>query len=246
MRQRYFAWFGPDAATVTHRTGAHPDVFGKWFHDVGLEPGNGASFDNFVKNLRKEAFEAVPDSEKAPVALLLAAKKAPAAASAPARTVVRDWKTTDLIEALGGLKSGRDLKHGRDVYAAAQCASCHRFRGEGGAVGPDLTGVGTRYAPVDVLKSLTEPSAVISEQYQNTSVTLKSGDEIVGRIVEDTPQKLVLVVDPIQGTRSEVRPADVTSRTPSKVSPMPEGLLNTFSRDEILDLIAYLQADGKL
>lgn len=246
LRQRYFAWFGPDAATVAHRTGAHPEVFVNWFRDVGLEPGNGASFDNFVKNLRKEAFEAVPDSEKAPVAMLLAAKKSPAAAAAPARTVVRDWKTADLIDALGGLKSGRNLKHGQEIYAAAQCASCHRFRGEGGAVGPDLTGVGTRYAPVDVLKSLTEPSAVISEQYQNTSVSLKDGDEIVGRIVEDTPQKLVVVLDPIQGTKTEVRPAEVTSRTPSKISPMPEGLLNTFTRDEILDLLAYLQADGKL
>ncbi|MBL9174589.1 MAG: c-type cytochrome [Verrucomicrobiales bacterium] len=246
LRQRYFAWFGPEAATAAHRTGAHPAAFETWFRDVGLEPGNGASFDNFVKNLRKESFEAVPDADKAPVAMLLAAKKAPAAATAPARTVVRDWKTADLIDAIGSLKSGRDLKRGREVYAAAQCSSCHRFQGEGGAVGPDLTGVGTRYAPVDVLKSLTEPSAVISEQYQNTAVSMRNGDEIVGRIVEDSPQKLVLIVDPIQGTRTEIRPADVSSRTASTVSPMPEGLLNTFHRDEILDLIAYLQADGKL
>jgi len=55
----------------------------------------------------------------------------------------------------------------------------------------------------------------------------------------------VLMTDPIHPNRVEIRTADVVSRRPSKISPMPAGLVNSFSEDEILDLIAYMESGGK-
>lgn len=257
LRQRYFAWFNPESAAASpvyppsgnlpvRRNPRHPAAFDEWFRAVGLSAGNGASFDNFIKNLRQEALAAVPDSDKPAIALLLA-RPTPIPAASPVlpRTLVKEWTTGDLLPGLGAVASGRDYARGQAVFVAAQCATCHRFQGEGGAIGPDLTGIGTRYAVADVLKSLTEPSAVISEQYQNVTLTLTNGDDVVGRVVEESPDRLVVVTDPLAGTRTEIRPSDVKSKAPASLSPMPEGLLNTFAREEILDLVAYLQADGK-
>ena len=90
-----------------------------------------------------------------------------------------------------------------------------------------------------------EPSKVVSEQYQNTTVFKKDGDDVTGRIVEDTAEKLVIVTNPLTQDKVEVRKADVRDQTPSRVSPMPEGLLNSFQKEDILDLLAYIESGGK-
>ncbi|HTH49834.1 MAG TPA: c-type cytochrome [Candidatus Limnocylindria bacterium] len=248
-RKRYFAWFNRPAqpgSEFISRSTTHPDFFVQWFKDVGLEASNGASLDNFLKNLRKEAVASLSDNEKGELAAVIAGQEpVPVKAPAKARTFVKDWKTDDLLPALAEAAHGRNYARGRATFAAAQCVVCHQINGQGGAVGPDLTGVGTRYAPADVLKSITEPSLVISEQYQALTFTLKDDTEVTGRLLEDTADKLVVLTDPLNGGKTEVKKAAVKSREASKISPMPEGLLATFSKDEILDLLAYLLSNGK-
>ena len=250
-RRRDFAWFhrptpASAGSSVVSRSVRHPDYVVGWFRDVGLEAGNGASLDNFLKNLRKEVVASLSDNEKGELAGVITGKETvPVKAPAPKRAFVKDWKTADLLSALSETGHGRNFARGREVFAAAQCAVCHQFNGQGGAVGPDLTGVGTRYAPIDVLKSITEPSAVISEQYQAMTFTLKNGDEVTGRLLEDTADKFVVLTDPLNAGKTELKKADVKSREASKISPMPEGMVNTFDRGEILDLLAYLLANGK-
>jgi len=92
---------------------------------------------------------------------------------------------------------------------------------------------------------MLEPSKVVSEQYQNMTVFKKDGDDVTGRIVDDSDGKLVLVTNTLTQEKVELRKADVKHVVASKVSPMPEGLLNTFSKEEILDLIGYLESGGK-
>ena len=127
------------------------------------------------------------------------------------------------------------------IYEQAQCATCHRLAGEGGAIGPDLTGAGAKYNRLDLLRSLLEPSAVISEHYQATLLTLKNGDTLAGRITGESASVVAIVTDPIAGRSRDIPKADITNREASPVSPMPEGLLNTFTAEEILDLLAYLE-----
>ncbi len=242
LRERYFGWFKGRS-----RITAHPAKTERWFADVGLKASNGASFDNFVKNLRREAFEAVPPDQKGPIAAFLASdarRVATIPASVP-RRFVRDWKASDLGAELAQPLRGRDFSRGKSVYQAAQCAACHRFQGEGGAVGPDLTGIGTRYAKADVWVSLTEPSRIVSEQYQARTFVLKDGTEFTGRVVARNEARLTLVLDPLTDRRTEVAVGDIRSESASPISTMPEGLLSTFSREEILDLIAYLESDGR-
>lgn len=69
---------------------------------------------------------------------------------------------------------------------------------------------------------------------------------MTGRLVEETADKLVLVPDPLKpNTKVEVKKTDVKSRTFSKLSPMPEGLVSGLSQEDILDLVAFLEAAGR-
>ena len=146
---------------------------------------------------------------------------------------------------LDKLDHGRNFDKGRQAYLDCQCIKCHRFGNEGGAVGPDLTAISSRFAAKDILESIIEPSKVVSEQYQNIVVTTMSGKTIVGRLLEDTPQQLVVQPNPLEPERVEVPKSDVDTVQPSKVSPMPEHLVDGLTADEILDLIAYLQSQGR-
>jgi putative heme-binding domain-containing protein len=249
LRRRYFRWFGDTAGTAGRRL-AHPPALVRSFEEVGLKPHNGSGFENYLKSIRTQALKNVPAAEVGEVALLItgqapvgaAPAAAPTAAPAPARKFVRDWKTEDLLPQLGKLAAGRNRQRGREVYAAAQCAACHRLEGQGGAVGPDLVGVGTRYSAADLVKSLTEPSAVISEQYQAVQLRTKDGREIFGRFLDDAGRGVTTHADPLAQKTVEVPLSAIESRKASPISPMPEGLLNTFEADEILDLLSYLQS----
>ncbi len=242
LRQRYLAWF--------HRRpkAPFPAAYIPWFRQVGLEPSNGASFDGFLRTIRQQAVASLPDSDKGELAGWITgaavtnsptiASTLPAPPARPPRGHVQSWKMADLQDRLATAK-GNSAK-GRAVYEEAQCATCHRLGSEGGAVGPDLTGAGARYSPVDLLRSLLEPSAVVSEQFQATVLTLKDGESVSGRITGESATAVSLLVDPINGRSHDFPKSNIQSRSPSAVSPMPEGLLDTFTADEILDLLAFL------
>ena len=113
------------------------------------------------------------------------------------------------------------------------------------APAPDLTAVSSRFSRRDILESILEPSKVISEQYQNLTITTLAGKTVTGRLVDETPGKIVLQPDPLSGERILVSARDIASRSVSKLSPMPANLADVLSADEILDLIAYLEASGQ-
>ena len=248
LRQRYFAWF----RQAPSGWGYLPAAYAQWFLDVDQKPTAGSGFDPLVQRIGQKAFAAVPDAEKGPVAEILngkpASKPTPAAPEVAARQGAQanhSWKYEDLADALGAPLAGRDFVRGQQVYLISQCVACHRFQGAGGVAGPDLTGVSKRYSRADLWRSIVDPNAVISEQYQSTTFTLKDGREITGRVLEDSAQQVVVLVDPLTDRKVTVRPGEVRGRAASKVSPMPEGLLSAFSRDDLLDLLAYLESDGR-
>ena len=261
-RQRYFAWFYqrppekdggatyPAGGNYLISSANHPTEFVQWFKDVGLEAGNGASYANFLANLRKQVVANMTDDERGELAPWITGEAfkhpvTPVAAPVSTRHLVNEWKTGDLAPLLDQVGSGRNFARGKTAFHEAQCVICHQFNGEGGAVGPDLTGLSSRYKRSDILDSLIHPSAVISEQYQATSFTLKNGDEVTGRLLEDATDHYLVLIDPINGIKKEMAKSDVLARVASKVSPMPEGLLNILEKDEILDLMAYLESNGK-
>jgi len=152
----------------------------------------------------------------------------------------------DLAGDLEAAGSGRSFEKGRQAFVDAQCLACHRFGLEGGGIGPDLTAVSARFSRRDVLESILDPSRVLSEQYENTTVTLKDGEEHTGRLVQETEQEVVLLPDPLQPEmKITVQKSDIASRTASKISPMPEGLANGLTREDLLDLLAFIESSGR-
>ncbi len=259
-RKAWFSWFrnrsaGQDAGATypaggnyyVNATTKHPAEFEKWFTDVGLpKAGNGASYNNFIKKLKKEFADGLTPDERNGLASFLSDPPEVLALLKPKREhkFVQEWKMSDFADALNGPSRGRNFANGREAFLAGQCVQCHRLNDEGGGVGPDLSGAGAKYTRRDLLESLLEPSKVISDQFQSTTITKNDGDDVTGRILEDNDTKVVLLVNALTGEKVEVKKSDVKGRTPSKLSAMPEGLSSILTREEILDLIAYIEASG--
>lgn len=125
----------------------------------------------------------------------------------------------------------------------AQCYKCHQFAGSGGIVGPDLTGLSRRYTNQYLLETLIDPNKEISSQYQATLFELEDGRMITGRVANLNNNKYMVQEDMITpGKLTNVDRDAIMSSKPSSVSPMPEDLLDSFTQDEILDLLAYLRS----
>ncbi len=128
-----------------------------------------------------------------------------------------------------------DKSQGRSVFNAT-CASCHTLYGEGGKVGPDLTGSGR--ANLDyLLENLVDPSAVVTADFRMSIVELKDGRVLNGLVGDKTERTLTLKTSTESLTleRSEI----VTSRE-SSLSLMPEGILDGLSIEQVRNLVAYL------
>jgi putative heme-binding domain-containing protein len=257
-RKRYFAWFqnrprtedgGPTypggASYFISRNTKHPAETVQWFKDVGREYGDGASLNNFINNLHKATTNSLSSAEYSELAGFFMGPAAVPTRPKKEYKFVREWKMSDFVTDLERAGKGRNFESGREAYAATQCLQCHRLGNEGGSIGPDITAIASRFTRADLLSSLLEPSKVLSEQYQNLTVVKKDGDDVTGRLVEETDTKLVLVPNQLTGEKVEVMKSDVQSRVPSKLSPMPEGLVNILSKEEMLDLLAYIESGGK-
>lgn len=165
------------------------------------------------------------------------------------RKLVRRWTTGDLLAAVKQDSSPTDLDRGRKMFAVAQCVLCHRIGNHGRAVGPDLTSVAARFSTRDLLESIVKPSKVVAEKYQSDVITTVDGRVISGRIVQSGDYRsptLRISTDPLDPDKNaEIAKSDVESHIRSPVSRMPEGLLDTLDKSEILDLIAYIQSGGE-
>ncbi len=242
LRRKYFEWL---AAKPTDAK--HPPQLIRWFEEVDREYSDGSSYAKFLVNIRKEASETLTESERLALGDLVADKTETAAAKKPAkeRKFVKEWAMSDIEPLLGQVSKGRNFESGKAAFNDAQCLSCHRFGNEGGSVGPELTAASSKYSRRDILEAILEPSKVISEQYQNETVVKKDGDDVTGRVVDETPEKIVLQPNLLSAERIEIKRADIESRRPATLSPMPDGLVNILTDKEILDLLAYIESAGK-
>ena len=231
-------------ARLSEWTPAQRTRYLAWLHGTGDWRG-GSSFTLLLKELRKEAVSSAPASDRVALEQSLAATLASSHITFPStpRTASHPWTVAELTTLVAKSARTRDVARGRRVFAAAGCFACHTYNGEGGALGPDLTAAGSRLATRDLLEAIVEPSREISDQYGTSEVALRDGRRLSGRIINYTEQGLVLaenLFDPAQGVR--LKESEIVTITPSKISLMPPGLLDTFSASEILDLLAFLQS----
>ena len=162
----------------------------------------------------------------------------------PEQKFVRDWKLDDLVPLLEQVKQGRSFESGRAAFRQTGCVQCHRFAGEGGSVGPDLSGIGRRLSARDLLESIVLPSNLIAEGYATTEIETKSGEVVTGRVEREDERTVGIRSLVATEEMVTIRKADIRRRGFSQISNMPMGIVNTLSEAQILDLLAYLIAEG--
>ena len=128
---------------------------------------------------------------------------------------------------------------GRPVYEK-QCATCHRFGSMGKEIGPDLTTITSRFQKKDILESILWPSKVISDQYKSELFQLKSGKVISGVVARETAASVLVRTAESPERPVSIPKAQIAERGESKVSMMPEGLLEELSQTDVANLLAFL------
>lgn len=239
-RQRYF-----HALHRIRSGGAHSPELLRWFREAGLAYQDGTDLDLLITRWRQAAVATLEPSELAELEAVIRGQAVFAVPAATNRFFVKDWALEDLAPVLHEADRGRSLTRGKRAFRDAQCLACHRFGPEGGTVGPDLTAVALRSSRLELLESLLVPSKLVADEYRNATFTLVDGDDLTGRVIETKPDRYVVVSNPLTGSRLEIKKSDVVSVVTAQLSPMPDGLLAILTREEILDLLAYLESGGK-
>ena len=131
------------------------------------------------------------------------------------------------------------------MFQVAGCIQCHNIQGTGGHVGADLSKAGEEYPGAELLRQVIDPSARIKDEFRVVAVFLKNDDRYKGMIVKRDGDTILLAENLQEPDKTvAIKKSDISRVMPSDVSPMPTGLLVTLSRDEILDLMAYIVSLG--
>jgi putative heme-binding domain-containing protein len=130
---------------------------------------------------------------------------------------------------------------GRPLFDT-QCGTCHRFGSLGKEIGPDLTTITSRFQKKDVLEAILWPSKVISDQYKSELFQLKSGKVISGVVARETAASVLVRTAESPERPVSIPKAQIAERAESKVSMMPENLLEGLSQADIANLLAFLMS----
>jgi putative heme-binding domain-containing protein len=141
-------------------------------------------------------------------------------------------------------KSG-DAARGQKLYREklVACAACHTINGQGGNLGPDISGIGRGLTPDFIVESVLWPRRAVKEGYLSISVSTKTGDEYSGYAISEDATELKLR-DVATNTIQRIPKSAIAKRTNAGTI-MPDGLTAGLSRQELCDLIAYLTSLGK-
>ena len=134
-----------------------------------------------------------------------------------------------------------NLSKGRALFNQV-CVQCHKLYGEGGSIGPDITGSDRRNLHY-IISNIVDPNAEIPNDYRTTIVRMKDDRVLVG-VIRSREGQTITVATP--GEVLSVAKRDVAAIEPQNFSMMPEGLVLTFSDQELRDLISYLRAEGQV
>jgi putative heme-binding domain-containing protein len=154
-----------------------------------------------------------------------------------------EWTFADLASPIEEMSrsGGRKFGSGRELFTLANCVACHRLENKGNVFGPDLTKLDPKWKPADILNEILVPSAKINEKFQTNVFELASGKTISGLVLEENADTIKIIENPLaKAEPTTIRRSEVLERQRSKTSLMPKGLLDKLTRDEILDLVAYV------
>jgi putative heme-binding domain-containing protein len=151
------------------------------------------------------------------------------------------WEFDDLLNHL----TSEDGAHGNpakgaEIYAKAQCAKCHRFGNVGESGGPDLSSVSKRFMRKEILHAILYPSHIVSDQYRAKTVITDKGRQYTGIVAPAAAGEITILLP--DGKKITLAEKEIDETVPSKISVMPQGLLDTLTLEEISHLFAFLGA----
>ena len=158
-------------------------------------------------------------------------RKLPSPTPTPTRT---EQKTDDTV-----------LMRGMQSFVKARCNQCHVVFGHGINLGPELTKISDRMSGKKLLQQIVEPSFELNKQFQNHQFILLDGTVVSGVIIEETLKQYKIASNLLNP--NDVRLIDkeqIDEQIPSKISAMPSGMLNVLTREEIYDLLSFLESGG--
>lgn len=234
-------------------TGWTPELreeYFNWFYKA-FSFKAGRSYIGFIDKARQKALTHVPKNQFqfynriSGDSLLSSSGNDLAASAIQPKGPGKNWQEEDISPLLANGLNERDFTQGRNMYLATNCVTCHSMRGEGENIGPDLTQLGTRFSPEDMLRAIIDPNDVISDQYNSTVLVLKDGNSIVGRLIGEDGDVYKISQNPYAPDIIRSIPKEqVIDTKMSDISLMPPGTINRLGPDEVKDLLAYLIAGG--
>ena len=132
--------------------------------------------------------------------------------------------------------SAGDANRGAKVFKSRQCAQCHDM---GSRLGPRLEGIASRFGRDDIFRSIVLPNEQVPDRYRAVMIETVDGQVIQGSVVYQSVEGVTLQES--SGNTVRINRGDIESRSVSKNSLMPEGLLNDASGQDWADLYAYLK-----
>jgi putative heme-binding domain-containing protein len=138
------------------------------------------------------------------------------------------------------LKMKGDPANGAKVMARPEtgCFNCHSVKGHGAQIGPDLSEIGTKLGKDALCEAILDPSAGIAFGYEAWQIQLKSGDEAYGLVVSDTADEMS--VKDLKGIVTRYKKSEIAGKEQLKTSIMPNGLQQSMTTREFVDLVEYL------
>jgi putative heme-binding domain-containing protein len=162
-----------------------------------------------------------------------------------------DWKIAELKDDVMAMekKGGRSFNNGKLMFQqVATCVACHKLEGVGQEFGPDLWKLDEskeKRKLVDHLESILEPSAKIEDKYRLWIFNLNSGKTVTAMILEENGDTVKIIENPLAKAEPRIlKKSEFDNKEPAKVSLMPKGLVEKLTKDEVLDLIAYVYSKG--
>ena len=234
------------------KTGWTPPLRETYFRKLGEATGyvgDSRGLPTSLGRIRKDALATVAAVEKKRYEAMSSGKVGlPPLPDLSQRKFVKNWNPDDFTAELGFKSGPKAGASGRKAFEIALCSRCHRFQGSGYAVGPDLTGVAGRLGRTDLLRAILLPSESIAQNYRTDVLELVDGRNLTGQIIPTLDYRapfLLLAENPLLPDQTiKIPKVDVLKRKRSDLSIMPAGLLNNLSKQEVLDLLAYLESAG--
>ncbi len=225
-----------------------------WF-DTGREIGGAASMAGYIDNLWTASLELMPEEQRAAAESRKQAALDKRNADAMALLAKLDEEAPKVNSELAQMSFDElaeyleydpmtyrkpNLEDGKNVFIRARCANCHVFGEIGFGGGPDLSSVVSRFRRRDILESIKYPSKVVSDQYTAYHVELADFSDVTGMLAGENDSTLTLITT--TGEKVDIPKSEITSREEATTSVMPEGLLNTMSLGDLVNLVQFLES----